>query len=86
MAKDERIIKNEKDQSHQRPEIIYLDNPARRGDYPEELNVVLGKIKRDKHYDYKPMGVILVCAFIPLVIGASVGPEAGLTGIIAGLS
>lgn len=57
----------------------------RHGDYPEELNVVLGKIKRDKHYDYKPMGVILICAFIPLVIGASVGPEAGLTGIIAGL-
>ena len=31
------------------------------------------------------MAVILVCAFIPLVFGASVGPEAGLTGIIAGL-
>lgn len=57
----------------------------RYGDYPEELHVVLGKIKRDKHYDYGPMPVILVCAFLPLVFGASVGPEAGLTGIIAGL-
>ena len=55
------------------------------GDYPEELPVVLGKIKRNRHYDYHPMPVMLVCAFLPLVFGASVGPEAGLTGIIAGL-
>ena len=57
----------------------------RYGDYPEELPVVLGKIKRDRHYDYKPMPVMLICAFLPLILGASVGPEAGLTGIIAGL-
>ena len=31
------------------------------------------------------MPVVLVCAFLPLVFGSSVGPEAGLTGIIAGL-
>ena len=55
------------------------------GEYPEELAVVLGKIKRDRHYGYDSMFVMLVCAFIPLVFGASVGPEAGLTGIIAGL-
>lgn len=55
------------------------------GDYPEELSTVLGKIKQKKHYDYRPMPVMLICAFLPLVIGASVGPEAGLTGIIAGL-
>ncbi len=55
------------------------------GDYPEELSVVMGKIKKDKYYDYRPMPVMLVSAFIPLVLGASVGPEAGLTGIIAGL-
>ena len=57
----------------------------RYGDYPEELHQVLGRIRNEKHYDYSRMGVILVSAFIPLVIGASVGPEAGLTGIIAGL-
>lgn len=57
----------------------------RYGDYPEELHVVLGKIKRDRRYDYGPMPVILICTFLPLVLGASVGPEAGLTGIIAGL-
>jgi len=55
------------------------------GDYPEELPVVLGKIRKEKHYDYHPMPVMLVCAFLPLVFGASVGPEAGFTGIIAGL-
>ena len=55
------------------------------GDYPEELNSVMGKIKKDKHYDYHHITVMLICAFIPLVCGASVGPEAGLTGIIAAL-
>ncbi len=55
------------------------------GLYPEELQTILVKLKRDKHYDYKSLPVILICAFIPLVLGASVGPEAGLTGIIAGL-
>lgn len=55
------------------------------GDYPESLNTVMGKVKREKHYDYRPMLPMLVCALLPLVFGASVGPEAGLTGIIAGL-
>ena len=57
----------------------------RYGDYPDELNGVLSKIKSDKHYDYSKMGVMMICALIPLVFGASVGPEAGLTGIIAAL-
>ena len=57
----------------------------RHGDFPDELNVVLSKIKSDKHYDYSKMGVMLICALIPLVFGASVGPEAGLSGIIAAL-
>lgn len=55
------------------------------GDYPEELPEVICQIKKNRHYDYDKMPVMLVCAFIPLVLGASVGPEAGLTGIIAGL-
>ncbi len=55
------------------------------GDYPDELQDVMGKIKKDRYYDYHPMGIMLVCAFFPLVCGASVGPEAGLTGIIAAL-
>lgn len=55
------------------------------GDYPEELQDVMEKIQKDKHYDYHPMAAMLLCAFFPLVCGASVGPEAGLTGIIAAL-
>jgi len=55
------------------------------GDYPEELQVVMEKIQKDKHYDYHPIAAMLICAFFPLVCGASVGPEAGLTGIIAAL-
>lgn len=55
------------------------------GDYPESLDTVMGKIKKDHHYSYHPMLVMLLCAFLPLVLGASVGPEAGLTGIIAAL-
>lgn len=55
------------------------------GDYPEELTVVLGKVKNEKRYNYQNMPVMLIAAFLPLVIGSSVGPEAGLTGIIVGL-
>lgn len=55
------------------------------GDYPEELTTVMGKVKKDGHYDYSNMLVILVAAFLPLVFASSVGPEAGLTGIIVGL-
>ena len=57
----------------------------RYGDYPDELDVVLGKVKKEKHYDYRPFLPMLACALLPLILGASVGPEAGLTGIIAAL-
>ena len=55
------------------------------GDYPEELKTVMGRIQKDKYYDYRPMPALIMCAFLPLICGASVGPEAGLTGIIAAL-
>ena len=55
------------------------------GDYPEELETVLGKIKKEKHYGYKNMPVLLIAALLPLLFGSSVGPEAGLTGIIVAL-
>lgn len=55
------------------------------GDYPEELSVVLGKVKREKRYEYKNMIVMLLAALFPLVLGSSVGPESGLAGIIVGL-
>ena len=55
------------------------------GDYPEELQVVIGKVKKDGGYPYSNVFSILGAALFPLVLGASVGPEAGLTGVIAGL-
>ncbi len=55
------------------------------GNYPEPLHTVLAKVKKKKHYDYHPMFVMIICAVIPLAFGASVGPEAGLAGIIAAL-
>ena len=57
----------------------------RYGVYPEDLTLVMAKVKKEKRYEYHPMLIILLCAFIPLVTGASVGPEAGLTGIMAAL-
>ena len=55
------------------------------GNYPDELDVVLYKVKQEKHYDYHHLAAMLACAFLPLVFGSSVGPEAGLAGIIAAL-
>lgn len=55
------------------------------GDYPEELNVVLKEVKKTGRYPYNNVFSTLGSALFPLLIGASVGPEAGLTGVIAGL-
>lgn len=55
------------------------------GDYPEELNTVLGKVKKTGRYQYNNVFSTIGSALFPLLIGASVGPEAGLTGVIAGL-
>lgn len=55
------------------------------GDYPEELATVMGKIKKTGRYQYNNVFSTIISALSPLLIGASVGPEAGLTGVIAGL-
>ena len=55
------------------------------GDYPEDLETVMEKVRAEKRYEYKNMLVMMVAALLPLLIGSSVGPEAGLTGIIVGL-
>ena len=55
------------------------------GDYPEELGTVIGKVKKTGRYPYRNVFSTLGSALFPLLIGASVGPEAGLTGVIAGL-
>lgn len=55
------------------------------GPYPEELDQITAKIKRDKSYPYDNVFVVCLAALIPLVFGGSLGPEAGLTGVIVGL-
>lgn len=55
------------------------------GDYPEEMEKVIEKTKKERKYSYDKMGVMCVSAFLPLIFGASVGPESGLIGIIVGL-
>jgi len=55
------------------------------GRLPPELSEVMGKIRKEKRYHYDDVGVSIVAALLPLLFGGCVGPEAGLTGSIAGL-
>ncbi|MCL2076545.1 MAG: chloride channel protein [Betaproteobacteria bacterium] len=55
------------------------------GNYPEELQDVMATVKETRRYDSRNICVLLAAAFLPLVFGGSVGPEAGLAGIIAAL-
>ena len=55
------------------------------GDAPDELNEVIRLVKKEHRYPYNNIFTSIVSAILPLILGASVGPEAGLTGIIAGL-
>lgn len=45
------------------------------GSYPEDLNQVMAKVKRDGRYDYDKLGVMSVSALLPLFFGGSVGPS-----------
>ena len=55
------------------------------GNYPDELETVMGKVKKEGFYPYDKVPTMLLCALLPLLFGASIGPEAGLTGVIVGL-
>jgi H+/Cl- antiporter ClcA len=55
------------------------------GDYPEEMTEVFGKLKKTGSYPYQKMPVLFVAALLPLIFGSSVGPEAGMVGIIVAL-
>lgn len=52
---------------------------------PDELQEVIFKVKRDKFYPYNKVILLCIAALIPLIFGGSIGPEAGLTGVIVGL-
>lgn len=53
------------------------------GAYPKEMNEILHEYKLTKTIDYKPLPQYIVCAFLPLIFGGSIGPEAGLFGMVA---
>ena len=55
------------------------------GDYPEDMVTVIGKVKKQGTYNYKRFHFFIIAAVLPLIFGASVGPEAGMVGIIVGL-
>ena len=55
------------------------------GIYPEELETVMYKLKTTGSYPYSKIPMLSVAALLPLIFGGCLGPEAGLTGIIAGL-
>lgn len=55
------------------------------GAYPEDMNTVMAKVKATGRYEYDHMGASFFGALLPLLFGGSIGPEAGLTGVIAGL-
>ncbi len=58
---------------------------SRYGDIPEDLNAVISTVKEHHRYSYSNIFPLIVSSILPLIFGASIGPEAGLTGIIAGL-
>lgn len=55
------------------------------GEYPETLPVVMGKVKKNGGYEYDKLPIMAIAALLPLIFGASLGPEAGLVGVIAGI-
>ena len=55
------------------------------GPLPDNMEQVMGKIKRQGGYPYDRLHIIAVCALLPLIFGGALGPEAGLSGLVAGL-
>ena len=55
------------------------------GRYPKELEDVMTDYKLNRAVRYDNLYIVALAAFLPLVFGGSIGPEAGLTGIIMGL-
>lgn len=52
---------------------------------PDDMQTVMAVIKKEGKYPCDHLMIRTIGALLPLVFGASLGPEAGLTGIIAGL-
>ena len=55
------------------------------GDYPQSMTTVIGTVKKTGTYPYRRLVVLLIAAILPLILGSSVGPEAGMVGVIVAL-
>ncbi len=55
------------------------------GKYPQSMNEVMAQVKETGRYEYNHIGASFFGALFPLLFGGSIGPEAGMTGVIAGL-
>lgn len=55
------------------------------GPCPDELEEVMAELKTTGTYPYHQVPMMLLAALLPLIFGGSIGPEAGLTGVIVGL-
>lgn len=55
------------------------------GILPDNMEEVIGRIKQEGGYPYDRLHIIAVAALLPLIFGGALGPEAGLSGLIAGL-
>ena len=55
------------------------------GEKPPLTDEVMECVKTNKKYRYDNIVVILIMTLLPLVFGASIGPEAGLVGIVVAL-
>lgn len=55
------------------------------GAYPQDMNTVMAQVKATGRYEYDHLGSSFFGALLPLLFGGSIGPEAGMTGVIAGL-
>lgn len=55
------------------------------GDYPQSMNTVIKTVKDTGTYPYRKIVILLIAALLPLILGSSVGPEAGMVGVIVAL-
>ncbi|MDL2261078.1 chloride channel protein [Methanimicrococcus sp. OttesenSCG-928-J09] len=56
------------------------------GNVPGVLSIELQEIQKTKRVEYKNLPGITISAFLPLIFGGSIGPEAALVSILGGLS
>ena len=55
------------------------------GRLPDTMEEVMGRVKLTGTYPHDKLHHIAIAALLPLIFGAAVGPEAGLTGLIVGI-